>query len=367
MAEMADLNPPLRILAVDVGGGTQDVLVYDSSRTVENCVRLVLPAQTQIVAERVRRATRAGRPICLTGYLMGGGASGDAVEEHLAADLAVYATPGAAMTLDNDLDKVRALGVQVVDNPPPGTERIRCTDLDLHALRSTLASVTIEPPELLAVAVQDHGYLPGVGGRDFRSEYLRSLIERDGNALNMLFESPPEPMIRMHALKQQFPHALVMDTGAAAVLGSLGDPMVAQAACTDGAILINVGNLHTFAVAFRGERIYGLFEHHTGGVTAEWLGYLVEQLRAGTLTHAEVKAQRGHGAAFRADYAGAGRFEFVAVTGPNRAIAGPLGYHAAVPHGDMMLTGAYGLVEATLRRLARLGQRQPVTTLMPGT
>lgn len=366
MAKPADLSrPPLRILAVDVGGGTQDVLVYDSSRPVENCVRLVLPAQTQVVAERIRWETRAGRPICLTGYLMGGGASGDAVEEHLAAGLAVFATPAAAMTLDNNLDKVRSLGIQVVDNAPPGVARIHLTDLDMHALRAALVSFAIEPPDLLAVAVQDHGYLPGVGGRDFRSEYLRSLIEGDGNALNMLFETPPEPMIRMHALQQQYPHALVMDTGAAAVLGSLGDPLVAAAARADGAILVNVGNLHTFAVAFRGERIYGLFEHHTGGVTAEWLGRLVEQLRAGTLTHADVKAQRGHGAAFRSDYAGAGRFEFIAVTGPNRAVAAPLGYHAAVPHGDMMLTGAYGLVEATLRRLDRLDQRPPVTTLMP--
>ena len=147
MAEPADMSaPPLRMLAVDVGGGTQDVLVYDSSMPVENCVRMVLPAQTQVVAERIRRATRAGRPVCLTGYLMGGGASGDAVEEHLSAGLAAYATPAAAMTLDNNLEKVRALGVQILDNGPPGVERIRCGDLDLNALHATLASFAIEPP-----------------------------------------------------------------------------------------------------------------------------------------------------------------------------------------------------------------------------
>lgn len=363
---MANLNDqPLRMLAVDVGGGTQDVLVYDSSQPVENCVKLVLPAQTQVVAERIRRVTRAGQPLCLTGFLMGGGASGDAVEEHLAAGLPVYATPGAAQTLHNDLAKVRELGIEVVENAPPGVERIRFGDLDLNALHAALASFEVEPPERLAVAVQDHGYLPGVGGRDFRSEYLRSLIEGDGNALNMLFDTPPASMIRMQALKQQFPEALVMDTGAAAVLGSLGDPVVAQAARSDGAILVNIGNLHTFAVAFRDERIYGLFEHHTGGVTADWLSHLIEQLRGGELTHAEVKAHRGHGAAFRSDYGDAGRFELVSVTGPNRAIAAPLGYHTAVPHGDMMLTGAYGLVEATLRWLARRGEQPPVATLMP--
>ncbi|MCD6033909.1 MAG: hypothetical protein K0S78_6095, partial [Thermomicrobiales bacterium] len=32
-------------------------------------------------------------------------------------------------------------------------------------------------------------------------------------------------------------------------------------------------------------------------------------------------------------------------TGPNRRLARGLGYHEAAPHGDMMLTGAWGLVE----------------------
>lgn len=57
---------PLRILAVDVGGGTQDVLIYDSEREIENCFKMVLPAQTQIVAARIRRATEAGKPLYLS-------------------------------------------------------------------------------------------------------------------------------------------------------------------------------------------------------------------------------------------------------------------------------------------------------------
>jgi hypothetical protein len=43
------------------------------------------------------------------------------------------------------------------------------------------------------------------------------------------------------------------------------------------------------------------------------------------------------------------------VTGPNRHIAAPLGYYQAVPYGDMMLAGPYGLVRATLGRLAADG------------
>ena len=43
-------------------------------------------------------------------------------------------------------------------------------------------------------------------------------------------------------------------------------------------------------------------------------------------------------------YRAAGPFSFVAVTGPNRAMAAPLGWYMAAPHGAMMLSGCFGLV-----------------------
>ena len=63
------LSPPSDrpILAIDVGAGTQDVLLYDPAREPENCLKLVLPSQTQIVAARVREATAARLPIHLAG------------------------------------------------------------------------------------------------------------------------------------------------------------------------------------------------------------------------------------------------------------------------------------------------------------
>lgn len=358
------MTETVRILAVDVGGGTQDILVYDSRRTIENCVKLVLPAQTQIVARRIARATAQRRPLHLSGWLMGGGASGNAVEVHLAEGLPVTATPEAARTLHNNLERVKSMGVQIVDQCPDDAVDVYFSDIDLDGIRQTLERFEVEMPDIYAIAVQDHGYVPGERGRAYRSKYLRGLIEHDGDALNMIFgpggRPPPEPMIRMQAVARQAPGAFIMDTGAAAVLGILGDPVVAEhAQGADGAVLINVGNLHTFAIAFRGSRVYGLFEHHTGGVTPEWLSRLVRQLQDGTLTHAAVKEQGGHGAAFSSDFPHAGGFSFVAVTGPNRHIAAPLGYYEAVPYGDMMLSGPYGLVRATLSALAAEGRKVP--------
>jgi uncharacterized protein (DUF1786 family) len=364
--DLPDLLDRVRILAIDVGAGTQDALLYDSTSSLENCVKLVLPSQTQIVAGRVRAATEARRPVFLTGVTMGGGATSAAVSAHLAAGLAVFATPAAARTIHNDLERVQSLGVSIVEESPPGAERIECADVDLPALGRALGEFGISLPECIAIAVQDHGYLPDAGGRELRYEYLRMLLAGGGYLVHMVYREPPEYMVRMHAVRETTgaAHVTLMDTGAAAVLGALGDAAVGTAAARDGAVLINIGNMHTFGVAIREERIFGLFEHHTGDVTPQVLDHLTKRLQTGELSHDEVVAWGGHGAAFAPGYVDAGPFPFVAVTGPNRHLAGDLPYHRASPHGDMMLAGAFGLVEGTLRLLDAEGYNLPVRSLV---
>ena len=355
-ARVGDVQGPVRVLAIDVGAGTQDVLVYESDRTPENCSKLVLPAQTQIVAAQIRAATANRQAVHLTGTLMGGGASGSAVNAHLAAGLAVTATPSAARTLHNDLDRVRGLGVDIRESAPDSAVPIQLKDVDLPALARTLASFQIAMPDHVAVAVQDHGYLPGLGNNDVRFAYLQALLDDGGDLAATIFRHPPAGMTRMAAVTEAVPGAFVMDTGAAAILGALGDPVVGRTVAGDGAILVNVGNMHTFAVLAKGQRLYGLFEHHTGGITAAIIGDLVRRLQDGTIDGESFRRDfDGHGAAIAADYAREGPFQFVAVTGPNREIARPLGYHAAAPHGDMMLTGAFGLVDGVLMTLTAEG------------
>ena len=40
-----------RLLAIDVGAGTQDILLFESRKPIENCVKLVLPSMSAIVAQ----------------------------------------------------------------------------------------------------------------------------------------------------------------------------------------------------------------------------------------------------------------------------------------------------------------------------
>lgn len=345
-----------RILAIDVGAGTQDVLVYEHGRTPENWPKMVLPSQTRIVAARIRTATTAGRPVHLAGTLMGGGASTDAVKAHLTAGLPVTATADAARTIHNDLDRVASLGVTIRDEPRTDAVVVIMGDVDLGAIRRTLAEYEVDMPDTIAIAVQDHGYAPGVGNNDLRFAYLDNLIREGGDVARMVFHDPPHVMIRMQAVSRLVPGAVLMDTGAAAVLGVLGDPVVGRKVRDEGAILVNVGNMHTFAVLVKGHRLFGLFEHHTGGITAKLIADLVERLREGSISNESFRREfDGHGAALDPAYRDEGPFDFVAVTGPNRGIARELGYYEAVPHGDMMLTGAFGLVAGALLLRPRPG------------
>ena len=153
-------------LAIDIGGGTQDILLWQPDVALENCVKMVLPSQTAVVAARIRRCTLQGVPIFLTGNLMGGGACVWAIQEHLRLGYPVYAEAEAALTIYDNLDRVRAMGVTLVEETPADeVNTLVMTDVDLEALVRVLAVFEVEVPDSYAVAVQDHGFSPNGSNR----------------------------------------------------------------------------------------------------------------------------------------------------------------------------------------------------------
>src|SRR5438132_13590442 len=136
-----------RILAIDIGAGTMDVLLHDPAHPMENAVQLVLPSATAIVGRRIESARRAGHPVFQHGNLMGGYHTTNAVWRHLEAGLAVYATERAARTVHDDLDLLRKRGVRLTDDPPPDAIAIDMRDLDLARLAKALGpyAATIRP------------------------------------------------------------------------------------------------------------------------------------------------------------------------------------------------------------------------------
>src|SRR6266511_4008849 len=164
----------MRILTIDVGTGTQDILLFDGEQELENSLKMVMPSPTVVVAGQIRAATERGRPILLEGVTMGGGPSHWAAMDHVRSGLPVYATPSAARTFDDDLDGVAGMGVTVVSEDEAsglsGVERIVLRDLWLEAVRTALRAFGADDRfDALAVAVFDHGAAPpGYSDRVFR-------------------------------------------------------------------------------------------------------------------------------------------------------------------------------------------------------
>ena len=344
----------MRILAVDVGTGTQDVLLFDSERELENCYRLVMPSPTVVVASRVREATAARQAVFLRGVMMGGGPCAWAVSDHVAAGLSVYATPQAAQTFDDDLARVQASGVQLVsDEEVHGLADavvIEMRDFWLDEILAALDAFGVnDRPDALAVAVFDHGAAPpGFSDRTFRFNYLAERVQQRNSLTGFAYPRAaiPADLTRLAAVSQTAPASLplvVMDTAPAAVLGAREDR---QVHCQPRLIVANVGNFHCLAFRLEEGRIAGLFEHHSGELNAQKLRRYVEKLAAGTITNQEVFDDMGHGA-LTFEAAGEQAMPFVAVTGPRRALlADGLDVYLAVPHGDMMQTGCFGLLRA---------------------
>jgi uncharacterized protein (DUF1786 family) len=346
-----------RILAVDVGTGTQDVLIFEVGTLIENAVQLIMPSPTALVAERVKQATADRVDLVLTGVTMGGGPGHWAVEAHLKAGLKVYATPDAARTFDDDLERVTAMGIRIIDAPngAGAARRVELRDLYATELMTALRAFGVSTTfDAVAVAVFDHGAAPpGVSDRRFRFDYLRDQVERGIglSGFGFLAAEIPERMTRMRAVAGSWTGSeplFVMDTGPAAILGALEDTRVRSA---DRVMVANLGNFHTIAALLEGGEIRGLLEHHTGELTKTRLEGYLEALAAGTLSNQAVFDDMGHGALQ------VGRVsappELLTVIGPRRALLDDSRLHPylAVPHGDMMLAGCFGLLRALAVRV----------------
>jgi uncharacterized protein (DUF1786 family) len=340
----------MSLLAIDVGAGTQDILLYDEDVPMEGSTKMVLPSQTVLVGNRINRARLAGKDVFLRGPIMGGGASTAAVRLHLAAGLRVYAAPSAAATINDNLERVKALGVAIQEEAPPAAEVIETGDIDIAALAHALQIFDIALPKDIAVAVQDHGHSPERSNRLVRFEHLAKAIRCGGRLEAFAYREPPAAMTRMLAVHDTLAKAgirpLLMDTGPAAIFGASLDLPDERPA-----LIINFGNGHTVAAILAEGRIAGIFEHHTAELSPKRLREFTEKLCNGTIKNSEVFEDGGHGA-----YVDSipGKVGATLVTGPRRQAflsSGALkGAIAASPGGDMMITGCIGLVNAWKRR-----------------
>ena len=352
----------MKILTLDIGSGTQDILLYDSEKNIENCVKMVLPTPSQIFATKVREATSLSQDLFIEGDTIGGGAFVSALLSHVKKGLRVLINEDAAYTVRNNLDEVRQLGIEIVAKPPEDFEGIRLAieEVGLKTLQSFLTSFGERlNVDAVAVAVQDHGVSPrGTSNRQYRIQKMKEFLEKDPRPENLAFkgEEVPSYFLRMksavRATKRHMPgtEMVVMDTSPAAMVGCLNDPDVEKA---KSVMTVNVGNGHTIAALVKNGKILAMMEHHTGLLNSGKLEQLLTDFAEGSLSDKEVFDDGGHGLFYLQEPPGFSQFEKIAATGPKRNILAQtsLPVHFAAPAGDVMMTGNIGLIEVTKRKL----------------
>ena len=356
----------MKILTVDIGTGTQDIFLYDSNLDLENGFKLILPSPTMMVHRHLKQSLQSRDPILLTGHQMGGGPSAWAIEEYARAGIPVYMTPSTATTLNDELEKVEALGIKIVSEEESNklqVTRLELKDFDFKLISKTFADygVSLNDLSAIAVAVFDHGNAPaGVSDRQFRFDYLDERIRAKNSLSAFAYRSSDIPpiMTRLQSVADSAGHLpcplIVMDTAPAAVLGADFDPVVTT---RKQKIICNVGNFHTLAFRLGEKGIEGVFEHHTGEIDLPKLEGLIRKLADGSLKHQDVFDDMGHGALmYSDDVFEFGKDEFdIVVTGPRRSMFNrqseienrkSLRPYYAVPFGDMMIAGCFGLLAA---------------------
>jgi uncharacterized protein (DUF1786 family) len=353
----------MRILAIDIGAGTQDILLFDSQKKVENCISLVLPTPSKVFAEKLKTMESH---VYIQGDTIGGGALGRAILSHLQKGYRVAMEEPAAYSIRNDLDEVKALGIEVGKKPEAGHfEQLEIREVDLLLFEEFLSNFGEDlRVDVIAIAVQDHGVSPkGVSDRAFRFGNMERMLRRDNRpeTFHFLEDSIPDYYLRMKsavaALKRSSPvRVLAMDTAFSAILGCLEE--------TDGpSLVVNVGNGHTIAALLAEKKVVGLYEHHTHELTPEKMEHDLRLFVRGELDGKKVFKENGHGAVTLKPLPGV--FPVI-VTGPNRDLFRKTSFKFiyAAPAGNTMMTGPMGLVRAAQYRFGQVAS-SPLKKSLP--
>lgn len=337
-------------LCLDIGSGTQDVLLHSPDREIENCPKFVIPSPALQIGRRIEALRMRGESIWLHGSNMGGGVT-RFIRAHQKAGLAVACAESAAYTMADDLSNVTTSGVELTDNCPDGYAPVRLTDFDEAWWRRFFEAADLDWPDAVAACAQDHGFHPGSSNRIGRFKLWQHLLEEgEGRPESLIYDTPPAMLTRLADLQRDMGGGMVADTGAAAVLGALFVDEIEAHGRETGITLVNIGNSHLIAFLLYGGHIHGVYEQHTGCVDGAKLWSDLENFRRGCLPFEQVFEDRGHGCLCLDLPEAADGFRPTYVLGPQRAMLEGYDVSFPAPGGDMMLAGCFGLVKGMSMR-----------------
>jgi uncharacterized protein (DUF1786 family) len=251
-----------RILTVDVGAGTMDVLYLDTRRS-----------------EQFKAVARTSDVV-----------------------MSLSASP----TVHHDLDRVRSAGIRVLeDEAAEAMARedshsvIEFGDLSIDRLREIVGGFDVPFSfDVVGICAQDHG-VPSDGDShlDHRHRHFRTVLDATPfpHAFLHHTEDLPPDMSRLRSIAESArsvpaDEVYIMDSGMAAILGASMDPRVQR---RKNALVLDIATSHTVAAALQGEELIGFFEYHTADITLERLETLLVDLANGDLSHARILTEGG--------------------------------------------------------------------------
>ena len=338
----------MRILAIDVGTGTQDIMIYDDEKELENSIKLVLPSPHLLISQKIREIENN---IYFDGEIMGGGKIKKTLQEHMEKGYNVVMEETPAKTIRDKISQVEALGIEIAspEKEYKDYSKITLGDINITKLSKFLLGYDLEFDfDEIAIAVQDHGYNENMGDRDFRFEKFRQKLEKPIKPEEFAFKgNVPDYYTRMKSVERSIAseginiQPLLMDTKFASIAGMCYDEI---ASTLNSFIAIDIGNGHTTAASIENGKIQGIFEHHTSSLTHESLENYLKRLADGVITNEEVYNDHGHGAHVINPIS---KIEKIIVSGPKRELIEKtnLDWHHACPGGDVMMTGTVGLIK----------------------
>jgi uncharacterized protein (DUF1786 family) len=348
-------------LMIDVGAGTMDLLWLDDE-TLEN-YRAVVKSPVRVLAENIDQTKG---DLLVVGGEMGGGPVTRALKER-AKTARVFIGKSASATLSHDPDKVRAMGLKVLEDEEAGRLEsdekypvIHLDDVDPGRITRILSQLGVcAKPDVIGLCAQDHGAAPaGVSHMHFRHEiFTRALEENPApRALLHAANQIPRPLNRLRRMarcaeKMNPEKIFVMDSGMAAIAGAAKDP---AAFGKNRIMVLDVATSHTVCAVLEHEDLAGFFEYHTKDVSAPLLDRRMGELANGGISHQGILDQGGHGAFLR-KAVGFDKLEAIVATGPKRGLLAesthPILWGA--PWGDNMMTGCVGLMTLIRERLGK--------------
>jgi len=356
-----------KLLILDIGAGTMDVLYYDTESGQH--YKAVAKSPVLHLAERVKELPG---DLLITGVEMGGGALSEALIQR-AQDSQVLMTPSSAATIHHDMSKVQSRGITIIEEAEakrlsrdPKYSVMTIGDVDPERLRHIVQGLGIPFSfDVIGICAQDHGTAPeGISHLDYRHTIFKTSLDENPfpHALLYQYNEVPATFNRLRSIAESAAllpteEVYVMDSGMAAILGATMDH---QASLREKVLILDVATSHTVGAALDCGEIAGFFEYHTKDISLQRLESLLVSLADGELEHVQILKEGGHGAYVRKAF-GFQAAEIIVATGPKRRLLENSGLpiHFGAPLGDNMMTGTVGVLEA-IRRHKGL---EPITYL----